>query len=107
MVVGIWVCCVNYVYGLVKVGLDGFVSGLVDVLYGIGVWLLIVWLGFVIGCMIEGMMFVFLLVILEWVVVVIVCVLVNGKCVVWILWVLWLMFVVLWLFFWFVWCRML
>src|SRR5215207_2476911 len=45
----------NYVYGSAKAGLDGFCSGLADALHGSGVRLLVMWPGFVIGRMTEGM----------------------------------------------------
>ncbi|MFF2550030.1 SDR family NAD(P)-dependent oxidoreductase [Nocardia sp. NPDC058058] len=45
----------NYVYGSAKAGLDGFVTGLQDALYGSGVHLLLVRSGFVIGRMTAGM----------------------------------------------------
>ncbi|MFB7723775.1 SDR family NAD(P)-dependent oxidoreductase [Nocardia sp. NPDC056100] len=45
----------NYVYGSAKAGLDGFVTGLQDALYGTGVHLLLVRSGFVIGRMTAGM----------------------------------------------------
>jgi NAD(P)-dependent dehydrogenase (short-subunit alcohol dehydrogenase family) len=54
-VAGIRVRRANYVYGSAKAGLDGFASGLADVLHGSGVRLLIVRPGFVIGRMTEGM----------------------------------------------------
>jgi short-subunit dehydrogenase len=54
-VAGVRVRRANYVYGSAKAGLDGFCSGLADILHGSGVRLLLVRPGFVIGRMTEGM----------------------------------------------------
>ena len=54
-VAGVRVRRANYVYGSAKAGLDGFASGLADVLHGSGVDLVIARPGFVIGRMTTGM----------------------------------------------------